>query len=89
MPYDDKRTGTVAAMNPARGMVAIATEDDGYTIIELLDGWELEAGDVLSWRNGYGLGSETYVNVSKGTRAEVYVQNHSVSRASLRQQLLL
>ncbi|AMY72146.1 hypothetical protein AKL17_2p0024 (plasmid) [Frigidibacter mobilis] len=44
---------------------------------------------MLTWRNGYGLGSETYVNVSRGTRAEVYVQNHSVSRASLRQQLLL
>lgn len=88
MPYDDKRSGTVAAMNPARGMVAISTEDDGYTIIELLEDWDLEPGDAITWRNGYGLGSEVYVNVSKGTRAEVYVQNHSVSQANLRQQLL-
>lgn len=88
MPSSGKRSGTVAAMNPRRGMVALATEDDGYTIIELLEEWELEPGDAITWQNGYGLGSEVYVNVSKGTRAEVYVQNHGVSQAILRQQLL-
>lgn len=88
MPSSGKRSGTVAAMNPQRGMVALATEDDGYTIIELLEEWELEPGDAITWQNGYGLGSEVYVNVSKGTRAEVYVQNHGVSQAILRQQLL-
>ncbi len=59
-----RRNGTVAAMNPSRGMVAIGTEDDGYTR------------------------SEIYKNVTKGTREEVYVQNHGVSKANLRQQLL-
>ena len=82
------RKGTVAAMNPSRGMVAIATEDDGYTIIELQSEFELEIGDEMTWQNGYSLGSETYKNVTKGTQQEVYVQNHSVSNASLRQQLL-
>ncbi len=70
-------------------MAAIATDDDGYTIIELLSDFELEIGDQIAWANGYGLGSEIYSNLTKGTRAEVYVQNHAVSQANLRQQLFL
>lgn len=77
-----RRSGTVAAINPSRGMVAIATEDDGYTIIELSE-FELEVGDEMSWENGHGLGSEIYENHTKGTRQEVYVQNHAVSKANL------
>lgn len=84
-----RRTGTVAATNPRRGMVAIATEDDGYTIIELLSHFELEIGDQVTWANGYGLGSEDYTNISKGMTKGVYVQNHAVSRSNLRVQLLL
>lgn len=84
-----QRYGTVAALNPIRGMVAIATEDDGFTIIELLSNFELEIGDSISWSNGYGLGHEIYKNVSKGSSEEVFVQNHAVSKANLRAQLLL
>lgn len=83
------RWGVVAVMNPRRGMVAIKTEDDGYMIIELLSEFEIEIGDELAWSNGYGLGSEMYENRSKGTKEEVYVQNHAVGEAILRQQLLL
>ena len=83
------RQGVVAAMNQQRGMVAIKTEDDGYTIIELLSEFELELGDEVAWKNGYGLGSEIYENRSKGTREEVYVQNHAVGESILRQQLRL
>ena len=42
----------------------------------------------MRWDNDYGLGSETYENLSKHSRAEVYVQNHAVSQSHLRQQLL-
>jgi hypothetical protein len=83
-----QRNGVVAAINPKRGMVAIATEDDGYTIIELLSDFELEIGDSVFWSNGYAMGHETYENVSKGSSAEVYVQNHGVSKENLRKQLL-
>lgn len=70
-------------------MVAIATKDDGFTIIELLSEFELEIGDFVSWSNGYGLGHEIYENLTKGSSEEVYVQNHAVSQANLRKQLLL
>lgn len=83
------RRGTVAAINSARGMIAIATDDDGYTIIELLSDFELDIGDNISWSNDYGLGHEVYKNLDKNCSEEVYVQNHSVSQALLRSQLLL
>lgn len=70
-------------------MVAIETNDDGYTIIELISDFEVEVGDSVAWVNGYGLGSEVYENLTKNTSGEVYVQNHSVSQSNLRQQLLL
>ena len=70
-------------------MVAIATDDDGFTIIELLCDWDVEIGDSISWANGYGLGSEVYENITKRTRKAVYVQNHAVSQVNLQQQLLL
>jgi hypothetical protein len=84
-----RRTGIVAAINSKRGMVAIATEDDGFTIIELLSDFELEVGDKMAWANGYGRGSEIYENQTKGSSEEVNVQNHAVTKSSLRQQLLL
>lgn len=70
-------------------MVAISTEDDGFTIVELLsdEGWEV--GDIVRWADGHGLGSEVFVNVSQGTRSEVYVQNHGVSTQYMQQQILL
>lgn len=84
------RSGSIAAINPRRAMVAIRTDDDGsYTIIELLSHFELSLGDKMTWNNGYGLGSETYRNVTTGESEEVYVQNHSVTMANLRQQLLI
>lgn len=84
-----QRNGVVTAINPNRGMVAIATEDDGFTIIELLSEFELEIGDSISWSNGYGLGHEVYKNLTKNCAEEVFVQNHAVNKASLRAQLLL
>lgn len=76
-------------INPQRGMAAVLTEDDGYTIIEMIGGLEVELGDELSWANDYGLGSEMYRNLTQDERDEVYVQNHSVSDNNVRQQLML
>lgn len=84
-----RRRGKVAAINSRRGMVAIATEDGGFTIIELLSEWSLEIGDEISWANGYGLGHEVYRNVTQQTQEEVFVQNHDVSKSNLQAQLLL
>ena len=81
------RRGTVARINSARGMVAISTEDDGFTIVQLLSDWELEIGDSISWKSGYGLGDELYANLSKDSSERVYVQNHGVGRRQLDEQM--
>jgi hypothetical protein len=81
------RSGVVAAPNPHRSMVGIKADDGGFTIIELLTDWELDVGDEVVWANDYGLGSEISDNRTKGTRCEVYVQNHDVSASHLQHQL--
>lgn len=83
-----RRDGVVEKINPQRGMIAIAT-DDGFTIIELLSDFKLEVGDKVSWLNGFGLDHEVYENLTKKTKEEVYVQNHSVNKTNLDKQLLL
>ena len=82
-----KRSGVVAAANPGRGVFALETEDDGYTIIEMLNAFELEIGDLVMWENGHGLGFQRYANVTKGAREEVYVQFHSVNNVGLKQHM--
>lgn len=84
-----RREGRVEVINQSRGMVAIATEDDGYTIIELIEDSDIEENDILVWENGHGLGHEIYYNETKGRPSNVYVQNHAVSRPYLAVQLRL
>jgi len=80
------RSGVVAAIS-RRGLVAIETPDDGYTIVEPLGGFELELGHEMAWTNDHALGTEVYRNLSTGERGEVFVENHSVSKAGLAKQL--
>jgi hypothetical protein len=82
------KQGTVKGINARRGMVAIKTDDGGYTIIELSGHFEIRLGDRMGWANDYGLGGETYTNLTSGGSARVYVQNHDVPDAQVRQQLL-
>lgn len=82
------RSGTLKAINRNRGMAAILTEDDAYTIIELLSDDDFEVGDEMDWEDDYGMGSSRYRNVTKGIACEVYVQSHGVHHTQLRQQLL-
>lgn len=79
--------GQVRVINPARGMVALQTPE-GFTIIELT-GDDVELGDVVAWEDATAMGGETYYNVTQGRPIEVYVQNHHVPGARLRQQLML
>lgn len=82
------KQGTVVAIN-TRGMVAIKSEDGGYTIIEMLGNFAIQPGDRMAWKNAYGLGGEVYTNVTSGESGEVYVQNHDVSEVNVKRQMLL
>jgi hypothetical protein len=80
--------GTVQHINPVRGMVAVLTDDGDYSIVELI-GDEVEIGDVVSWTGDTPLGGDTLVNHTRNEKLDVYFQNHHVTSAQLRQQLLL
>jgi hypothetical protein len=80
--------GKVAYINQAAGMVAIATVDSGFTIIELTGDDEIDQGDEMQW-NGKPLGDAVFFNLTKGSEMNVYAQNHDVNQQFLAQQLLL
>lgn len=83
-------TGVVRAVNARRGMVAIWVEQrGGHTIIEMLSSHEIQVGDQVTWASDTSMGSNRYRNDTRGWVAEVYVQNHDVSMANLRAQLLM
>jgi hypothetical protein len=81
--------GIVHFINRQSGMVAIATDGHGYTIIELLSDDEIDKGDQMWWANDTGLGREDYKNLTKNKMMHVYVQNHWVGTDGLRAQLLV
>lgn len=81
-----RRSGTIAAIDNEQGAAAIATPDRGYTVIELEPGWEVSLGDRIEWDNDDGLGFETYINVTRGTTGEVFVENHDVNEHALKLQ---
>jgi predicted 2-oxoglutarate/Fe(II)-dependent dioxygenase YbiX len=81
-------TGHIVDINWRRGMVAVDTHGYGYSIFELLSEAEFEAGDEVAWEDDTTLGSDYVTNVTRGERVEVFFQNHWVSPAQLRQQLL-
>lgn len=80
--------GRVFAVNRARGMVALATED-GYTIIEMLGDDPPDIGDEMCWAEDLPLGDEWVRNLTERSRLEVYFQDHHVSRGNLRRALLI
>jgi hypothetical protein len=80
--------GIVRHLNQQRGMVAIETEGNGFTIVELM-GDEFEIGDLVQWDNAMGLGSQTYRNLTQRKSVRLIAQNHAVSQSNLREQLLL
>lgn len=79
---------TVKLINPTRGMYAAEIDGSGeYVIFELLDSSEPEVGDVLSHRDFFRMGGETFSNLTQNCQIDVFVEN--VCGASLvRQQLL-
>jgi len=81
--------GVVYKANPPRGMVAIYTDEQGFTIIEVTDETTFEIGDQVQWEHSLNMGGETYRNLTKGIDVDVFVQNHGVSQQDLPQQLLM
>lgn len=62
--------------NPNRGMFAAEIEGHGeYVVFELLDSIDINQGDVISHRDFYSMGGETYKNLSQQCTMDVFVEN--------------
>jgi hypothetical protein len=80
--------GRIVDINRKRGMVGVLTDDASYSIFELLDDDEVEINDEIAWDNDTSLGHTYILNKTKSNKFEVYFQNHDVSKANLKKQLL-
>lgn len=77
--------GVVAAVSRVNGFVAILTEDESYTILELL-GAELEVGDVVRG-DLESLGRGELMKNDERRPIDVYVQDIYATKAGAAQQL--
>jgi hypothetical protein len=82
-------TGYVHTINRRRGLVAIATDGHGFTIVEMLGSDPIHLGDRLEWDDALALGSAIYRNQTKLTKISVNVQGHGVHEARVRMKLKL
>lgn len=73
----------VIAINHKKDVVAVATAN-GITVFELLGGYEVELGDVISGRLE-SLGSEIFRNETRQENLDVYVQGIHCSPQNARQ----
>jgi len=81
--------GYVHTINRRRGLVAIATDGHGYTIIEMLGSDMISLGDWLEWPEDHSLGSATYTNLTKAIQINVNVKYHGLTEARVRRMLRL
>ena len=81
-------TGIVAKINHRRGMVAVQTESNGFSILELIGGEPIQEGDEVSWKNDTALGHEILSNLTKNLKYEVYFQDHWVDQGEVLTQLI-
>lgn len=66
--------GKVYMINPRKGLVAILTENNSFTIAEVLEMTLPELGDIVQG-DLESLGGETLYNVTRKETIEVFIQD--------------
>ena len=79
----------VVVINRKRSMIAAKSIEGDFVILEILDGTEVAAGDVLSHPDFRSMGHETYRNVTQKADHSVYVQNIVWTLENARKQCFL
>ncbi len=79
--------GQITNINLQKGMVAVLTDTEGYSIFEILSDDNFEIGDEVVWNENHPLGDCEIDNVTQDEKQEVYFQNHHVSSESLKKLL--
>lgn len=71
--------GTIELIGPKRIMIGVRTENDDYSVLELLGGFDPEVGDILEG-NLNSLGSERIINLTQRESCDVFIQDIYGSR---------
>lgn len=79
----------VALINRQNGMIAAKTEDGEYVIFELLGGYDIEPGNMVSHHDFHSMAGEKYFNMSTQETMDVYVQNVCGSLSGAKQALFI
>jgi len=66
--------GKVRAINHKEGLIAVETDSNEFSIIELLGGYDVEMGDIISG-DLESLGSETVINKTQKEEMDVFIQD--------------
>lgn len=64
----------IEMINYKKGMIAVRTESDEYSVLELLGGYSPEIGDIIVG-NLEGLGGEDVKNITQDEIWSVYIQD--------------
>ena len=66
--------GKVRAINNQKGFIAVETDSNEFSVIELLGGYEVEIGDVISG-DLETLGGEEVINKTQDEEMDVFIQD--------------
>jgi hypothetical protein len=81
--------GKITHINQVRGMGAVKTETEGYSIFELLSKVDIAIGDEIEWENDTNAGTTKVRNNTKNISFNIFFQNHRVGEEILLGQLRL
>jgi len=80
--------GKIFEINQKRGMVAVLTESENFSIFEILTYDNFEIDDEVSWTENHPLGDCKIKNLTKNEMFIAYFQNHWITKDNLRKQML-
>jgi hypothetical protein len=80
--------GVITDINIKKGMVSVQTESEDFSIFEILGDDNFEIGDEVEWIEEQPLGGSKITNFTQNETSDVFFQNHWVSLANLKKQLL-
>lgn len=66
--------GKVCAINQQKGLIAVETNSNEFSILELIGGYDVEIDDIISG-DLESLGSETVINKTQTEEMDVFIQD--------------
>jgi hypothetical protein len=79
--------GTVRAINPRNGFIAIETENGDFSLFEASNPDDFGMDDAVAWVGSTPLGGETIVNWTRNKRVRGYFQDHQIAPVDIRTRL--